>query len=234
MTNHSEENIDNMHGHGKSVWDYTFNLQFLSNLKPDLAVEFGVWKGSTFQILQKYAKKAIGIDNLTWTEHGEYHDKWPKEWDIRIMDSKDVTAKDFQNEKINFGHIDAAHDFVSVIKDFEKMRDNLALDGIICIDDYITHRDVFTATNYFLRENRKFTLKFKGYNQAFIARSEGAKLIDDVLGKFDKKTRLTLKIENTYSMNIIPREFNTDTNFLVKTQTNISDDLKKFYREFNR
>jgi len=230
----SKENIDNLHGHGKSVWDYAFNLQFLSNLKPDLAVEFGVWKGSTFQILNKYAKKAIGIDNLTWTEHSEIHNNWSKDWDIRIMNSNNVTAKDFQNEKINFGHIDAAHDFISVIKDFEIMRDNLALDGIICIDDYITHRDVFTATNYFLRENRQFTLKFKGYNQAFIARSGGAKLIDDVLGKFDKKTLLTLKIENIYSMNIIPKEFYTDTDFLMKTQPNISDDLKKFYREFNR
>jgi len=227
-------NIDNIHGHGKSVWDYAFNLQFLSNLKPDLAVEFGVWHGSTFQILQKYAKKAIGIDNLSWTEHGEFHHNWPKEWDIRIMDSKNVTAKDFQNLKINFGHIDAAHDFVSIIKDFEIMRDNLALDGIICIDDYITHRDVFTATNYFLRENRKFSLKFKGYNQAYIAMAEGAKLIDTVIEKIDKKTRAILGIENTYSMNRIPKEFNTDTSFLMKTLPNISDDLKKFYRQFNR
>ena len=123
--------------------------------------------------------------------------------------------------------------FLDVVRDFETISNNLAVDGIICIDDYITHRDVFTATNYFLREHREFSLKFKGFDQAYITRPKGAKLIDNVVSRFDNKILQTLKIENTYSMNMIPTNHHTDVEFAIKTQSNISSDLKKFYKEFN-
>ena len=217
--------------HGKSVWDFSLNLHFLSILQPKLSVELGVYKGSTFQLLHNFSTKAIGFDINVGQD--DYQKDWDKDWDIRVMDTKNITPKDFDHEEINFAHIDASHEFLDVLKDYEIITNNLSVDGIICIDDYITHRDVFTATNYFLREHRDFTLVLKGFDQAYITRSEGAKIIHDVISNFDKNILDTLKIENIYSMNIIPRHPRTDVDYAIRTQKFISEDIKKFYKEFN-
>ena len=219
--------------HGKSVWDFCLNLHFLKILKPKLSVELGVFKGLTFQLLHNFSQKAIGFDYAIDFGKGDYWTDWDKDWDIRKMYTKDITPKDFANEEINFAHIDASHLFSDIIIDYETIANSLAVDGIICIDDYITHRDVFTATNYFLREHRDFTLVLKGFDQAYITRSEGAKIIHDVISNFDKNILDTLKIENIYSMNIIPRHPRTDVDYAIKTQKFISEDIKKFYKEFN-
>ena len=226
-------NYNNVNGHGKSVWDFSLNLYFLSILRPKLSVELGVYRGSTFQLLHNFSTKAIGFDTGKDFGKGDYQKYWDQNWNIKVMDTKDITPSHFDNEQINFAHIDASHKFLDVIRDYETISNNLAVDGIICIDDYITHRDVFTATNYFLREHREFSLKFKGFDQAYITRPEGAKLIDKVVSRFDNKILQTLKIENTYSMNMIPTDHHTDVDFAIKTQSKISSDLKKFYKEFN-
>ena len=233
MTTHekiSYNNEDNDHGHGKSSWDYTFNLKFLKLLLPDVSLEIGVWKGSTFQILHKYSKTAIGVDDQSWT----FKESYPKEWNIKIMDSRDLSPKHINFNKINFAHISGDHELESVLKDYEFVKNNLANDGIICIDDYITHRDVFVATQYFLRANRNFFIKFYGYNQAYITTLAGAEIIDSILKKITEKDKKQLKIENTYTMNIIPKNYYTDIDLAIKTNPDLQDDLKKFYRDFNK
>lgn len=214
--------------HSRSIWDYSLNLQFLSSIGPDFGVELGVWKGSTFQIIDKYCKKAIGFDIY------DYGNFWEDQWDIRVMDVKKITKKDLDGKEIDFAHIDASKDFTQVISAIQIMRDNLSPDGIICVADYMTHRDVFIGTQYFLQENREFSIKLRGYNQVYLVKSAGADLIKDVISKFDKKTIKALKLETTYSINIIPKNFHTDIDFAIKTQENISEDLKKFYKNFNR
>jgi hypothetical protein len=44
----------------------------------------------------------------------------------------------------------------------------------------------------------------------------------------------SLKLESTYSVNMIPKNFKTDIDFAIMTQKNVSEDLKKFYKDFNR
>jgi hypothetical protein len=230
-------NFDNQttaQGHSKPIWDYSLNLQFLSRINPDFGVELGVWKGSTFQIIEKYCKKAIGFDNHKWTTFGEYKHLWEKSWDIREMDIQKIDKNDFGGKDINFAHVDASKEFSKVIKELEIIRDNLHADGIICIADYITHRDVFTATQYFLRENREFNIKVNGYNQVYLVKSGGADLIEDTISRFDEKIVKSLKLESTYSVNMIPKNFKTDIDFAIMTQKNVSEDLKKFYKDFNR
>lgn len=119
------------------------------------AIEIGCWEGkSTCSLVNKfYPDTVIAVD--TWKGDGGDHatNKILKERDVYAQFRKNLLAltknnvkvekkdcfeflKEY-NGKIKFIHIDAAHDYDSVKRTIEAIKDKVVPGGVICGDDFV-------------------------------------------------------------------------------------------------
>jgi methyltransferase family protein len=129
-----------------------FAYELMRELKPGVFVELGVWKGeSYFTFCQSAADhmlrtRCYGIDTWRGDVHMGEHDpeiavevarynwRYSSFSELKIMTFMEALA-DFPDNSIDLLHIDGAHTYQDVKRDFESWLPKLAPDGIILFHD---------------------------------------------------------------------------------------------------
>jgi len=164
----------------------------IDKLKPDIAVEVGVWKGASVLTMANRMRE-IGCDGVviacdTWlgsTEHWLQIGVPPDLYGLFASNVMAAGACDyivpFRLDSVTASevlthlgirpsviHIDAAHDYRSVMTDLSRWWSLLTVNGMMIVDDYDSWSSVTRAVDDFRDRMRPDKFEFSGNKCRFV------------------------------------------------------------------
>ena len=158
-----------------------FAYDLIRNAKPEVLVELGTFKGTSFFSFcqavkdEKLGTKLFAIDTWQGDEHGGFYgddiyknvESIKREYyynlDVQLLRKTfDEALNEFEDNSIDVLHIDGLHTYEAVKHDFETWLPKVKENGIILFHDIVVTRDDFGVFKFWKELKEKYlTFEFR-------------------------------------------------------------------------